>query len=184
MVNEDPSSGWSLVLQSYSVRLGVSRCLGTQHFTPQLKTLTAQGSHWNIRVLVTSWWLNQPIWKIMSKIGSSPRIRMNMQIIWNHHLDPQYTTNNPMVLVTHLSQLPHLLPIEVRIVGWLPILRFARVPKWFFFIKGSWVVLGYPVGSLDQWLVNGWVFWSIAHIAQWSGNSWMYPYQRTRMRNP
>ena len=38
--------------------------------------------------ILSSWWLNQPIWKICaSQIGSSPQIGMKIRNIWNHHLD-------------------------------------------------------------------------------------------------
>ncbi len=41
---------------------------------------------------MTSWWLNQPIWKICNRqIGSFPQVIIyrgeNSKNIWNHHLD-------------------------------------------------------------------------------------------------
>ena len=41
----------------------------------------------NGRVTLTSWWLNQPIWKNIRQIGSSPQVGIKIKDIWNHHLD-------------------------------------------------------------------------------------------------
>ena len=36
---------------------------------------------------MTTWWLNQPVWKICkSQIGSFPQIGLNITNMWNHHL--------------------------------------------------------------------------------------------------
>ena len=34
----------------------------------------------------SSWWLNQPIWKLLVKIGSFPQIGVNIKNDWNHQL--------------------------------------------------------------------------------------------------
>ena len=41
----------------------------------------------------TSWWF-QPIWKIISQIGSSPQVGVKMKNIWNHHLVPEFDILN------------------------------------------------------------------------------------------
>ena len=38
---------------------------------------------WEIKWPISSWWF-QPIWKIVSQIGSFPQIGMNIKSIWNH----------------------------------------------------------------------------------------------------
>ena len=35
---------------------------------------------------ITGWWLNQPIWKNISEIGSFPQVGVKIENIWNHHL--------------------------------------------------------------------------------------------------
>ena len=44
------------------------------------KLITLNGLKWS-----SSWWF-QPIWKIMSEIGSFPQIGMKIKKNWNHHL--------------------------------------------------------------------------------------------------
>ena len=34
----------------------------------------------------TGWWLNQPIWKILVKLGIFPKIGVKIKNVWNHHL--------------------------------------------------------------------------------------------------
>ena len=36
---------------------------------------------------ITSWWLNQPIWNILVKMGSFPQVGVKIKNIWNHQLD-------------------------------------------------------------------------------------------------
>ena len=38
-------------------------------------------------IYITSWWLNQPHWKILFKIGSFPQVGVKIKNDWNHHLD-------------------------------------------------------------------------------------------------
>ena len=48
---------------------------------------TKTGVNKKHRVWFASWWLNQPLWKIWVKMGSSsPRFGVNIKNIWNHHL--------------------------------------------------------------------------------------------------
>ena len=35
--------------------------------------------------IITSWWLNQPIWKIWVKMGIFPKFWVKRKNIWNHH---------------------------------------------------------------------------------------------------
>ncbi len=35
--------------------------------------------------LFASWWLNQPIWTILVKLGSFPQVGVKIKHIWNHH---------------------------------------------------------------------------------------------------
>ena len=42
---------------------------------------------------ITSWWLNQPIWKNISQNGNLPQIGMNIKNLWNHHPDNLYAAN-------------------------------------------------------------------------------------------
>ena len=47
-------------------------------------------------ILVTSWWLNQPIWKICSsKWVHLPQVGMNIKNIWNHHLEYSIPVSPP-----------------------------------------------------------------------------------------
>ena len=41
-----------------------------------------QGNFWVINF--TSWWLNQPLWKILVKMGIFPKIGVKIKNIWNH----------------------------------------------------------------------------------------------------
>ena len=44
-----------------------------------------------------SWWLNQPIWKILVKIGSFPQ-GWKLKNIWNHHLAGESCTYPPSTM--------------------------------------------------------------------------------------
>ena len=46
------------------------------------------------RIQTTSWWLNHPFANICaSQIGSSPRVRVKIEIIWNNHLENWYISS-------------------------------------------------------------------------------------------
>ena len=40
----------------------------------------------NCQVTYSSWWLNQPIWKILVKLGIFPKYGWKLKVFWNHHL--------------------------------------------------------------------------------------------------
>ena len=59
----------------------------------RLWTMTLLENHWlhskkhlfSSTTSVTSWWLNQPIWKkCASQIGSSPQVGVKIKHVWNH----------------------------------------------------------------------------------------------------
>ena len=37
-------------------------------------------------LIITSWWLNQPIWKTLVKLDRFPQIGVKKTYGWNHHL--------------------------------------------------------------------------------------------------
>ena len=45
-------------------------------------------------MMIASWWLNQPIWKILVKLGIISPNRGEHKNIWNHHLaDDDWDSN-------------------------------------------------------------------------------------------
>ena len=45
--------------------------------------------HWSAWLYfgrVACWWLNQPIWKILAKMGIFPKKGVKIKNLWNHHL--------------------------------------------------------------------------------------------------
>ena len=52
-------------------------------FQPMFSTIP-----WLVGKIITSWWLNQPNWKICaSQIGSFPQVGVKIKHLWNHHLE-------------------------------------------------------------------------------------------------
>ena len=89
-----------------------------------LVSLERNGSSHDIlfRKKWTSWWLNQPIWKIWVKLGIFPKIGMKIETIWNHHPDED---TDPFIRwigdlsfwddqVYTLAVAPHWLPVTTR----------------------------------------------------------------------
>ena len=61
----------------------------------------------------TSWWLNQPIWKIWVKFGSFPQVGVKIEKKWNHHLEKEAGSSTPTLDFERINSL-----LNFRGVNW------------------------------------------------------------------
>ena len=102
-----------------------------------------------------SWWLNQPIWKILvkySQIGNLPQIGVKIKNIWNHHLVDCLRQKAHGFHITEFALAALLLLHVPRRWGWS-----GAKPGRFFFasrkVDKNPAVFGFPLvspGSVDQ----------------------------------
>ena len=70
----------------------------------QTKSPTEQKTRGLYLHIYTSWWLNQPLWKMLVKLDHLPQVGLKKKHVWNHH--PGYIT--PIFLAKELAIPPHL----------------------------------------------------------------------------